>query len=205
MSVPEGVEEIAPGLWRWTAAHPGWRPGAAAGSAGDWDRDVGSVACRLADATVFIDALLPEDRPDLWEWAAARAAERDRVLALTTIKFHRRSRDRLVERFEAQTSRARTALPEGIEKVTLAGAGEVAYWIPEHQALVPGDRILGARGGGLRLCPPSWLCYLGTGLTHEHLREILRPLLALPVERVLVSHGEPVLSGGDAALAKLIG
>ena len=29
----------------------------------------------------------------------------------------------------------------------------------------------------------------------------LRPALALPIERVLVSHGEPVLSGGRAALA----
>jgi hypothetical protein len=33
----------------------------------------------------------------------------------------------------------------------------------------------------------------------------LRPLLELPVERVLVSHGEPVLRGGLEALAAALG
>jgi hypothetical protein len=32
------------------------------------------------------------------------------------------------------------------------------------------------------------------------LRTLLLPLLKLPIERVLVSHGEPVLSGGAEAL-----
>ena len=36
------------------------------------------------------------------------------------------------------------------------------------------------------------------------LRELLRPLLELPIERVLVSHGEPVLSGGRDALAEAL-
>jgi hypothetical protein len=49
----------------------------------------------------------------------------------------------------------------------------------------------------LRLCPERWL---GKG-THEQLRRTLRPLLDLPVESVLVSHGVPVLSGGKHALA----
>ncbi|MDQ2967424.1 MAG: hypothetical protein M3R37_03790, partial [Actinomycetota bacterium] len=48
----------------------------------------------------------------------------------------------------------------------------------------------------LRLCPERWL---GKG-THEELRRTLRPLLDLPVESVLVSHGVPVLSGGKHAL-----
>jgi hypothetical protein len=33
------------------------------------------------------------------------------------------------------------------------------------------------------------------------LAELLSPLLELPIERVLVSHGEPVLHYGRAALA----
>jgi hypothetical protein len=33
------------------------------------------------------------------------------------------------------------------------------------------------------------------------LRRTLRPLLDLPVESVLVSHGVPILSGGKPALA----
>ena len=33
---------------------------------------------------------------------------------------------------------------------------------------------------------------------------LMRPLLELPIERVLVSHGEPVLHGGHTALARAI-
>jgi hypothetical protein len=69
---------------------------------------------------------------------------------------------------------------------------------------VPGDRVLGGRGGGLRLCPESWLAYLGNGLTRSGLGELLRPLLELPIERVLVSHGEPVLHDGRTALRAAI-
>ena len=74
------------------------------------------------------------------------------------------------------------------------------FWLPEHRALVPGDRIMGAPGG-LRLCPESWLGYLPSGIGLSELRRALRPLLELPIARVLVSHGRPVISGGHAALA----
>jgi hypothetical protein len=39
-----------------------------------------------------------------------------------------------------------------------------------------------------------------TPLTHDSLAALLRPLLELEIERVLVSHGEPVLSDGRRAL-----
>jgi hypothetical protein len=51
------------------------------------------------------------------------------------------------------------------------------------------------------VCPDSWLSYLQSSLDGAQLRVLLRPLLDLPVERVLVSHGEPVLADGRAALA----
>lgn len=205
MSPSAGFEpaEIAAGLWRWTARHPEWHP-AAEGSEGDWPPDVGSVLCVLDDSAVFIDALVPDDS-GFWSWADERVAGAQRCLALTTISFHRRSRDQLVERYGASSSRARGALPTGIETVALRRTGEVAYWIPAPRTLVCGDRIVGASGGGLRLCHESWLRYLGTGLTSEGLRGLLQPLLELPVERVLVSHGEPVLRDGHAALAEAIG
>ncbi len=196
--------EIATGLWRWTAPHPEWRPGAAAGSTADWEREVGSVLCLGDREAIFIDALVPEAEESFWSWADERAAAAERCLALTTIGFHRRSRDRLVDRYGASTSRARGGLPAGVEAVPLRGAGEVCFWIADRRALVCGDRLLGAPGGGLRLCPESWLGYLGTGLTIERLRETLRPLLELPVELVLVSHGEPVLADGHAALAEAL-
>ena len=78
---------------------------------------------------------------------------------------------------------------------------EVAYWIPDHGAIVPGDVLLGADTGSLRLCPESWL---PTGIGHEQLRAALKPLLALGVTRVLVSHGEPVTIDARARLAEAL-
>ena len=40
--------------------------------------------------------------------------------------------------------------------------------------------------------------------THADLRESLAPLLDLPVERVLVSHGEPVLADGKRQLERVL-
>ena len=61
--------------------------------------------------------------------------------------------------------------------------------------------ILGADGGGLRFCPESWL---PDGVGHAELRTSLYLLIELPVERVLVSHGAPVLADGARALRALL-
>jgi hypothetical protein len=126
------------------------------------------------------------------------------VLVLTTLRWHRRSRDAVVRRYDASTSRARRSLPAGVETIPIKGAGETMVWLPEPRALVPGDRILGDEGGGLRLCPESWLRYLRSGMTVHGLRRALGPLLELPIELVLVSHGEPVLQNGREALARTL-
>lgn len=123
------------------------------------------------------------------------------VSILTTIGFHRRDRDSLARRYEASTSRANKNLPAGVESFPVRRAGETIFWLPEHRALVPGDRIIGSPGGGLRVSPQSWLRYLSNPLTIAQLKQALSPLLELPVERVLVSHGEPVLADGRRALA----
>ena len=72
------------------------------------------------------------------------------------------------------------------------------YWIPEAATLVPGDVLLGDESGGVRMCPESWL---PSSTKHRNLAASLTPLLELPIERILVSHGEPVLENGRAALA----
>jgi hypothetical protein len=195
--------ELARGLWRWTAAHPDWKPDAAAGSSADWPRDVGCVLVETDDTAIFIDAMAPAAESAFWSWTDRRCAAR-RVLALTTIGFHRRSRDELVGRYGATTSRAKRNLPRGVCAMPIRGAGETIFWLPRQRALVPGDRILGAEDGGLRICPDSWLAYLPSRITPVELRESLRPLLELPVERVLVSHGQPVLADGHLALAEAL-
>jgi len=97
-------------------------------------------------------------------------------------------------------------LPGGIQALETPRAAEVLYWLPEQRALAVGDVLLGAGAKPrptdepLRLCPERWL---GKG-THADLRGALRPLLELPVERVLVSHGAPVLTDGRAALEAVL-
>ena len=200
-----GVQAIRPGLWRWTAPHAAWRPGAAKDSPADWPREVGCALYDASDATVLIDPLLPPDHEGCLSRLDEHVGRRDRRVAiLTTIGFHRRSRDQLARRYGATTSRAKRELPEGVESFPLRGAGETIFWLPEHRTLVPGDRIIGVPRGGLRLCPESWLRYLPSGITLGELAAALRPLLELPIERVLVSHGEPVLGDGRTALAAAI-
>ena len=190
------MDELRPGLWRWTARHPDWVPAAQPGSPADWPPEVGCVAYAADGALALIDPLVPAK---LWP-ELDRLVERHgpRVAVLTTIGWHRRSRDEVVARYGATTSRARGTLPVGVETVPLRGFGETMVWLPGPRALVPGDRLLG--NGGLRLCPESWLRYLSRRPTLADLREALRPLLELPVELVLVSHGEPVLARGHDAL-----
>jgi glyoxylase-like metal-dependent hydrolase (beta-lactamase superfamily II) len=94
-------------------------------------------------------------------------------------------------------------LPGGIEAIESARSGEVVFWLPQQKALVVGDVLLGAwakprpTDEPLRMCPERWVA----PATREDLRSSLAPLLELPVESVLVSHGEPVLSDGGRALA----
>ena len=194
---------IATRLWRWSAPHPEWSATATPGSSGDWEREVGCALWTGPGAAVFIDPLVPEPQDAFWRWADP-LVDGLGVHAVSTIKFHRRSRDDVAARYRASTSRAATRLPDGVVPLPLRGAGEVCFWLAEERALVPGDRIIGAPGGGLRLCPQSWLGYLDSPLTRAGLATLLEPLLALPIERVLVSHGEPVLSEGRAKLAAAI-
>jgi hypothetical protein len=197
-----GLTELRPGLYRWTARHPDAEADPELGSPADWGPDVGSVAYAARDALVLIDPLVPAGRADLQEELDAVVRRHGKpVVILTTLQFHRRSRDELAARYGASTSRAKKALPEGVETIQIRGAGETMVWLPEHRALIPGDRLLGGDRGGLRLCPESWLRYLPNKMTQTQLRKALRSLLDLPVEMVLVSHGEPVLSSGRDALA----
>jgi glyoxylase-like metal-dependent hydrolase (beta-lactamase superfamily II) len=199
------VAELRPGLYRWEARHPDADPSPDPGSPADWGPDVGSVAYAADDALVLVDPLVPEERNDLQRELDELVESHARpVVILTTLAFHRRSRDRLANRYRASTSRAKRSLPSAVETIQIRGAGETMVWLTDHRALIAGDRLLGDDAGGVRLCPESWLRYLPSGMRQPELRESLRPLLDLPVEMVLVSHGAPVLSGGRDAIARAL-
>src|SRR5262245_7471301 len=188
------VQEIATGLWRWTGLHPGWTP--ADGGADGWEQEVGCVFYEAPEAVVLVDPLVPmEDRDRFFE-ALDRDVERlgRPVRVVLTVGAHRRSSGELAERYGGTIGQ----VPAGVE-VAIDRWSERVYWIPEHRALVFGDVVLG-RGGGLRL-PRTWI-------GEEHYEAVvagLRPLLELPVDRVLVAHGEPVLAAGREALAAALG
>jgi glyoxylase-like metal-dependent hydrolase (beta-lactamase superfamily II) len=187
------VEELAPGLWRWTALHPEWHEGA------DWEPDVGCVYVETPAATVLIDPLVPlaEDRASFLEALDKDVQRRRLPLAiLLTCEWHRRSTDELAERYGAEVG----LLPDGVVALPFELVEETMYWVPAHGALVPGDSLMGDADGGLRICPDTWL----EGDAPARLRVALRALLDLPLERVLVSHGAPVLADGRAALERAL-
>jgi glyoxylase-like metal-dependent hydrolase (beta-lactamase superfamily II) len=202
------VLEAAPGLWTWTAYHAAWK------------ENVASVYCETDDGVVLVDPLVPTDEAARFWRALDRDVERTggTVHVLLTVFWHVRSAVEVAERYGARTwvatgtrpavsrrgvnvtdaFRAGDPLPGGIEAYRTARAAEVVYWIPEHRTLVPGDVVIGDEDGGVRLCPRSWL---PEKTTLDDLAASLTPLLELSVERILVSHGSPVLRGGKAALA----
>ena len=185
------VSELAPGLWRWTAPHPDWK------ESSDWEQEVGCVYYEAAAATVLIDPLVPPEREPFLQ-ALDRDVERRGlpVTILLTCDWHERSAVELTERYGAGS-----APPAGVEPVlVLPEIDETVWWLPDERTLVPGDVLLGVPGG-ITVCPDSWL---GDEASPAGIRTALRRLLELPVERVLLSHGEPVLANGRAALEQAL-
>jgi hypothetical protein len=193
------MEAIASGLRRWTAHHE------------EWNEDVGSLALETDDGLVLID---PIDPP--------RELRRPEHVVLTVF-WHYRSTPRLRAKRVWASSRTVKALanrsvtvtdpiargvllPGGIQPFETARRGELVYWLPDQKAVAVGDVLLGAGAkprpttDPLRLCPERWLGQA----THADLRDSLRPLLDLPVQRVLVSHGKPVLRAGKRALEQVL-
>jgi hypothetical protein len=213
------VTEIGPGLWRWTGLHPDWTP--EQGGPEGWEQEVGCVYHEAPDAVVLIDPIVPpEDAERFWR-ALDRDVERAArpVHVLLTVYWHGRSAPAIAGRYggdiwlheQALAAAERTVeptrtfafgdtLPGGVEPHDAVQFEEAILWIPGQRALVFGDVVLGAGDGELRLCPESWL----GGGSHADLKDALRPLLALPVEHVLVGHGEPVLATGGDALGRLL-
>jgi glyoxylase-like metal-dependent hydrolase (beta-lactamase superfamily II) len=193
------VTEVAPGLRRWTALHEEWR------------EEVASLAVDTKDGLVLIDPIDPPRglaRPDhvlltvFWHGRSAGDLAAPHVWA--SKRAVRRLQNRGVEVTDAVENGA--ALPGGIRAFPTARESELVYWLPQQKAVAVGDVLLGAGAkpratlDALRLCPQRWLGKSSL----DDLRRSLRPLLDLPVQRVLVSHGQPVLRAGKRALTKVL-
>ena len=176
----------------WLSPHPAWEPGE------DWPQEVPVVRYETEDEVALIDPFLPPD---------GDFDPRDKPLkVLLTQPSHYRGTSDFVERFGAAVwvpPRAEwrkrpnpgTAreLPRGIEVLELDGEPQqVVFWIPEHATLVSGDVIAGTRDA---------LHLFVDEADREPLLASLERIAELPIERVIVPHGdEPVMLDGAARI-----
>ena len=216
------VAELAPGLWRWTGRHPDWTPDQ--GGPEGWEPEVASYYCETGEDVLVLDPIVPaedDDRDRFW-----RALDRDveragAVHVILTCAWHARSSAELVSRYGARLwvpKVAVPALPAGLAAsdpfgpddvlpgggAPIAGAGDepdILVWLPSHAALVAGDTLLGGGAAGIRMCPDSWLGDADPVAERAALRE---RLAGLPVERVLPTHGEPLLARARDALERAL-
>ena len=204
------MEELDQGLWRFTARHPDWHP------AGFGD-EVAGFALRHDEALVLVDPLV--DNPG--DLDALDALVEGRVTILITIPYHVRSAADLAARWDRvqvlgppaaeKKLPAGTpfrgiapgeALPHGVEAFPIGKPRrqEQPLYLPWARALAFGDAVVGAEGG-LRV----WSQGERTERWYrERFRPTVEPLAQLDVERVLVTHGPPVLRDGARELANAL-
>jgi glyoxylase-like metal-dependent hydrolase (beta-lactamase superfamily II) len=155
--------------------------------------EVGCVYYEAPDAVVLFDPLLPAGEEERFLAYLDRDVERlaRPVSILLTAAWHERSAPILRERYGGTDQ-----VPESVEVYPVKGAPEeqLAYFIRPHRALVVAEIFAGDGSGGLALVPSPALA------DRAALDRSLRAIAELPVETVLVSHGEPVLGDGRRAI-----
>jgi glyoxylase-like metal-dependent hydrolase (beta-lactamase superfamily II) len=191
------VRELQRGLWWWEAVHPEWT--AEDDAAGrDWGPEVSSYAIDDGTRLLLIDPTTPP------EPVVEAAVEREVIIVLTN-PWHERDAPSLAERFGAQVYApppddggrgirmpaqlfsAGDRLPFGVD--VFPGREppyDVLLWVESHGAVAIGDTLID-RGDGIELLD-SWL---PDEVTRVQVVDGLRPLLALPIEHVLPTHGPP--------------
>ena len=201
------VHELAPGLRYWFAPHPEWKP---------WENWPEGVLCayhEAPDALVLFDPLVPRGEADEFWRALDGDVERlgRPVRVLLTAPWHDRDTTLVVDRYGADVWAHPEALwkgpvltttaelPSGVEPFLPEGneEGQAGFFIREHRTLVTGDMFSGT-GGRFHVFvspdEPNPQAFLAS----------LRELLALPIERVLIAHGEPVLSDGASRIREAL-
>jgi hypothetical protein len=199
------VHELAPGLSFWMAAHPAWE------ATENWPEEVLCVYFEASDGIVLVDPLLPRGHEsELWRMvdeAVDRTGQSVRVLL--TSPWHARDTSAVVDRYGASVWAPPRALwkspmltttqdlPAGVEALLAAGEREnqALLFIREHGTLVTGD-VFSGTGGKFHVLvddpvEPAFLDWLPS-------------LYELPVERVLIAHGEPVLVDGSRRIREAV-
>jgi glyoxylase-like metal-dependent hydrolase (beta-lactamase superfamily II) len=197
------VEQLRDGIWRWEARHPSWTEDD--GGPDGWGPDVVSYAIEAGERLLLIDPLaVPAEVEEL-------ATGRETAILLTC-PWHERDARAVSRRLGAPiyvpppdegekdpvpgtVFAAGDRLPGGVEVFPGIEPNDLVLWIEPRRALVLGDTLVD-RGDGLEI-PLTWL----REVTLAELFATLRPLLDLPVELVLPTHGPPA---EQAALVRAI-
>jgi hypothetical protein len=163
------VREVATGVWHWEAPHPEQ-------SGEEWLRVVSSYAIDDGDRLLLFDPpAVPGEIEEL-------AAERETAILLTC-PWHRRDALSLAARLGVQIY---VPPPDEVDPEPVVGQ-------ESRRALVAGDTLVD-RGNGLEF-RADWAsegpAIAERGVPPEQIFEGLRPLLELPVELVLATHGGP--------------
>lgn len=198
------MEEIAPGIWHWTALHPRIR--------------IEVSSYYLPAERVLIDPIAPSEGLD---WFAEHGPPID---VLLTNRHHYRSSASFVERFGVTAHCVREGmheftggelvepfdfgdeLPGGIiaHAVGAICPDETALHIPARNALALADgAVRWEAGGPLAFVPDRYMDE--PTLTKEGLRESYRRLTRLDFQHLLLAHGEPFVGNGRETLAAFVG
>jgi glyoxylase-like metal-dependent hydrolase (beta-lactamase superfamily II) len=187
------MQELAPGLWHWSASHPDWTP--KNGGPQGWPQEVSSYALDDGEWLVLIDPVAPPSLVE--ELAAGRRPvvvltcpwhERDTAALVGRVggEVHAPTRDRYKGEVSGPLHRPGSVLPGGIEVLEALEPDDLLLWIPARNALVVGDTLID-RGDGL-VIPETWT---PVDMPPDERATRLRHVLELPVELVLPTHGPP--------------
>lgn len=209
------MRELRPGLWHWQAPHPGWQAGE------PWDEEVSSYALDDGERLLLFDPIAPPPEIDElaegreivvvltspWHERGTQELVEQRGVPVHTPRPD--TAQDLMDKYgitaeqagdgspdliwllkegkgEARVYTPEEGLPDGIRAFAGREPNDMVLWIESHATVVCGDTLVDF-GQGLQI-PPEWL---RSNRPREQVVESLRPLLELPVERVLPTHGAP--------------
>jgi hypothetical protein len=193
------MEEIAPGIWHWAAAHPRIK--------------ILVHSYYLPAERVLVDPILPDGGLD---WFAEHGPPTD---VLLTNRHHYRSSAAFVDRFGVMVRCVREGLHElagrGVEPFDFGDevcrgvvAHEVGAICPDETAFhVPALRALALADGAVRWEPGGPLTFVPDHLmddpdgTKAGLRASYRQLAELDFVHLLLAHGAPFVGNGRDVLA----
>jgi hypothetical protein len=204
------VEQIADDIWRWTARHPEWHPGA-------WGAEVASYALPGGARTVLIDPLAPEGDDGFWTRLDGVVA--GPVVVLVTIGYHVRSAEAVCARYpgaavwghrnagarltdrSAFNELAPGTTPPGVRAYHIGRPRrtELPVLVESHAALAFGDAIVGT-DEGLRMWCSEPLDERRLRFYGERFGPSVAPIAEEPFDHVLVTHGPAAVGNGREAL-----